>query len=273
MKRALLSLCVSMCLVLATASPGNTMVVYCTNCSEMFTQALERVTNLSQLQTLVSQYQEAVTQTIEQIEMVANQVKQYQNMVQNTIKLPAQLINKVTGTFKQLASLTKSLQTQAGDIAAMGSIFTEIYGNSDFLRGIAKAGTGTTKTVNAQYQAKLEEWSSESQRASKAAFQVTGEQLDDLMGSAEDFDSHINQLLSTPEGQMQALESANQLAALQLKEARELRTLLLTTNQADIQDRMKAEKQDELRSTWWQEMTKTDKLQGISGKNPKADPF
>ena len=67
-------------LVLATVSPGNTLVVYCTNCSEMFTQALERVTNLSQLETLVSQYQEAVTQTIEQIEMVANQVKQYQNM-------------------------------------------------------------------------------------------------------------------------------------------------------------------------------------------------
>ena len=71
--------------------------------------------------------------------------------------------------------MTKSLQTQAGDIAAMGSIFTEIYGDSDFLKGIAKAGTGTTRTVNAQYQAKLEEWSLETQRASKAAFQVTGE--------------------------------------------------------------------------------------------------
>ena len=273
MKRALMSCVLALLLVLATVSPGNTLVVYCTNCSEMFTQALERVTNLSQLQTLVSQYQEAVTQTIEQIEMVANQVKQYQNMVQNTVKLPAQLINKVTGTFKQLASLTKSLQTQAGDIAAMGSIFTEIYGDSDFLKGIAKAGTGTTRTVNAQYQAKLEEWSSETQRASKAAFQVTGEQLDDLMNNAGDFDSHVSDLLSTPDGQMQALESANELAALQLKEARELRTLLVTSTQANIQDRMKAEKQDELRSTWWQEMTKTDKLQGISGKSPKADPF
>ena len=94
-----------------------------------------------------------------------------------------------------------------------------------------------------------------------------------FMNNADEFDSHIGDLLSTPDGQMQALESANELAALQLKEARELRTLLVTSTQADIQDRMKAEKQDELRSTWWQEMTKTDKLQGISGKSPKADPF
>ena len=76
----LMSCGLTLLLVLATVSLGNTLVVYCTNCSEMFTQALERVTNLSQLETLVSQYQEAVTQTIEQIEMVANQVKQYQNM-------------------------------------------------------------------------------------------------------------------------------------------------------------------------------------------------
>ena len=90
------------------------------------------------------------------------------------------------------------------------------------------------------------------------------------MNNADDFDSHITDLLSTPDGQMQALESANELATLQLKEAREQRTLLVTSSQANIQDRMKTEKQDELRSTWWQEMTKTDKLQGISGKSPKA---
>ena len=205
-------------------------------------------------------------------------VLRYLPLVALVLALPE--LAQASGGISEFSSpLEKVVQTVTGpagrwvSIVAMGSIFTEIYGDSDFLKGIAKAGTGTTRTVNAQYQSKLEEWSSETQRASKAAFQVTGEQLDDLMNNADDFDSHIGDLLSTPDGQMQALESANELAALQLKEARELRTLLVTSTQANIQDRMKAEKQDELRSTWWQEMTKTDKLQGISGKSPKADPF
>ena len=61
MKITLMSCGLALLLVLATVSSGNTLVVYCTNCSEMFTQALERVTNLSQLETLVSQYQVNIT--------------------------------------------------------------------------------------------------------------------------------------------------------------------------------------------------------------------
>ena len=39
-------------LVLVAVRPVTADVVYCTNCSSKFTQALDRVTNLSQLSTL-----------------------------------------------------------------------------------------------------------------------------------------------------------------------------------------------------------------------------
>jgi len=170
MKRTLMSCGLALLLVLATVSPGNTLVVYCTNCSEMFTQALERVTNLSQLETLVSQYQEAVTQTIEQIEMVANQVKQYQNMVQNTVKLPAQLINKGHRHLQAAGQPDQEPADPGRRHRGHGQyIYRNLWGFG-FPQRHRQGRHRHDATVNAQYQAKLEEWSSETQRASKAAF-------------------------------------------------------------------------------------------------------
>ena len=50
----------------APAAPVHADTVYCWNCSENVTQALDRVTNLEQLQTLIKGYDEAIQQTAAQ---------------------------------------------------------------------------------------------------------------------------------------------------------------------------------------------------------------
>ena len=98
------------------SAPAFGMTVYCTNCSNQMTQALERVTNVSQLNKLIDQYAEAAQQTQQQIRMVQQNIEQYQNMLQNTAQLPAHLVNQLNGSLLRLASLTRELKTQRGDV-------------------------------------------------------------------------------------------------------------------------------------------------------------
>ena len=227
-------------LVMALPMPVRAMAVWCANCSEVWTQQIERVTNLEQLKQLMGGYHEAIRQTQQQIELVRNNIQQYQNMVKNTLNLPVGLLNQVKGEFARLAQLTNQLQALKGDILAMGEVFDDLYPDLELLKNMAegKSGVGVKEIWT--------KWSRETDRASQAAFQVTGSQLKDLTENSEALDAHIDNLLSTPEGQMQAIQSGNSLAALQIKELRDLRLMMAANIQAATQARMKEEKREQL---------------------------
>jgi len=273
MKRMFVGFVGALFAIVILSGSANALTVYCKNCSTNLVQALDRVTNVKQLSTLVKQYDEAVTQTLQQIQMLANLVKQYENMLQNTVKLPASLLGQAQGVFRELAQVTGQIDSQMGDVAALGNLFDELYADPTFMDEVATAGVDEVVTTNAEYFEKWEAWSDEVARATEAVFQVSGQQLQDLVGDADAFDEHIGELLSTPDGQMMALDAANHLTALQLQEARQLRTTLLMAVQSESQQAMKAERQDELRAKWWKDATRTDKLTGLSGTNPHTDPF
>lgn len=256
-----------------TIAPCRAMVVTCVNCSENLTQALEHATSLSQLETLMSDYAESVQQTIQQIEMVANQVKQYENMVQNTVKLPETMMGDVLGAFNDLASSVTSLQTQVGDIAAMGNLFDQLYSVPDLLTDAATAGRETQAALNTDYFAKWQEWTDAIDAGCESAFRLSGQQLEDIVQDAAAFEDHMRDLLSTPEGQMEALEAGNELAALQINEARQLRTLLAVAQQQATAVEMRRQQEDQLTAELWREFTRTDKLDGVSGSTANPDPF
>jgi P-type conjugative transfer protein TrbJ len=198
---------------------------------------MERVTSLEQLQNLMRQYQEAVQQTQQQIALVRNSLQQYENMIQNTRNLPASLLNEVKGQFSSLAKLTGQLNTRKGDILALSQVFDEVYPDLGLLKNMAE---------NSDVAEVWKKWSEESDRAAEAAFQLTGSQLKDIAENSQALDQHISKLLSTPEGQMEAIQSGNSLAAIQVDELRQLRALMATNIQAAIQMGMKAEKREQL---------------------------
>lgn len=227
-------------LFLIVVSPAWAATVYCTNCSTRWTQQMDRITNLDQLKNQIKVYQESIQQTQQQIQMVANQIKQYENMLQNTANLPQNVLNEMKGQFKELAKLTQGLNLQKGDYMAMGQVFDEIYPGMDIIKGLA--GGDSTKQIGEVW----EEWSKEVDRAAQATFQVTGSQLKDLAENSDKLDDHISRLLSTPEGQMQAIQSGNSLAAIQVNELRQLRMLMATNIQMATQMAMKQEKRGQL---------------------------
>jgi P-type conjugative transfer protein TrbJ len=256
--------------LLLHAAPAHALTVTCSNCSNALMQALDRVTNMEQLSTLTSDYKESVTQTAQQIRMVQQNMERYQNMLQNTMRLPDTLLNELKGNLTRLAHLSNNLKTLRGDIAGLGQIFTNLFPEQGMFEELAGANPAQTAQANARYEQEWDKWARTVDQASQATFQLSGQQLQDLQSDPEGFQQYIDNLLSTPEGQQQALMAGNQLAAIQVQEARQLRELVATQTQSALASQMKAEKESQMQQEAWRNATKVDGLQNL---NSKTDPF
>jgi P-type conjugative transfer protein TrbJ len=231
---------------LSIAAPASAMTVTCVNCSDKFLQALERATNIEQLESMWKTYAEEMMQTQQQIMMVKQNIEQYVNMVKNTIRLPFAIKNGVIRDFKQLASLTMGLKETVSNIEVLDGVYDAYYPNFNSAKQLVGL---PASEVNPKYYEYYAKWSERVDEATEATFKLSGQQLKEISES-EEFDSYIDDLLSTPEGRMQALEAANQLSSIQISEMRKLRALMAMhiQNQAQIQQKKeKIEQAKELR--------------------------
>ena len=209
-------------------------------------QALERAIANSQLAELKTAYDQYVQQTAAQLQMVQQNIEQYANMVQNTVQLPANLIGAISGELSKLGRITGTLHTLRNDITGMANVFDELYRTRDELKELANmpkellSGEGSTR-----YEGYWDNWSKRVDDATKSTFQLSGAQLHELENSGQ-LEDYINRLLSTPEGQQQALMAGNQLAALQIQESRQLRELIATRFQAELATKQMRQRQEQL---------------------------
>lgn len=205
-------------------------------------QALEHAIASSQLAELKTAYDQYVQQTAHQLTLVQQTLQQYQNMVQNTLQLPAAVISEISGELSKLSQITSALNTLRNDIVGMGSVFDSLYQTQDELDKLASLPNDLASGKRTSYQGYWDNWTKRVDESTKATFQLSGKQLNDLANSGET-ETYINKLLTTPEGQQQALMAGNQLAALQIQEARQLRELIATKFQSDIASQEKREKE------------------------------
>ena len=246
MKKKLLKL--GMVVLLAVPRPA--AAIYCSNCSNLFVQALERVTSLEQLSTLTNQYAEAIQQTAQQVQMV-------QNMMQNTASLPGNLKGQLSGQLTQLASLTSTLKTQRGEMTALAEVFNTLFPEQSMFADLAGAGPTEIAAANKKYRDHWDSWSNEVDEASQATFQLSGKQLQEMQDAGE-LESYISNLLDSPDGQMKAIQAGNQLASIQIQEARKMRELMATNAQSALASQMKAEKESQMEKEWWKNATTTN---------------
>ncbi|OEU68038.1 MAG: P-type conjugative transfer protein TrbJ [Desulfovibrio sp. S3730MH75] len=229
-------------LLLLTATPASAMVVTCTNCSDKFLQILERATNIEQLQSLYKTYAEEMMQTQQQIMMVQQNIQQYTNMIRNTIRLPFAIKNSVIRDFKRLANISKNLVSTVGDLEVLDGVYEAQFPSFNSAKQLTNL---PNEELNPKYKEYWSQWSARVDEATKATFKLSGQQLKDL-GESEEFDSQIEDLLSSPDGRMQALEAANQLASIQIQEIRNLRVLLAVQAQNTALINEKAEKDEQI---------------------------
>lgn len=257
-------------MLVTTSTRAQSGVVWCTNCSDVFTQALDRVTNIEQLTQLYQQVDQAMQQTQQQITMVQQGIDRYANMVRNTTSLPGQMRSKLQGTFGQLSSLTQQLNVQRGDASALSQIFSATYAGSGAIRDLARAPKEGAGAAADTYRQMREKWGDEVDRSQQAAFQESGSQISDIEQKSTELDNQLGDLLLTPEGQMQALEAGNQIAAMQLQESQRLRMLLAVSAQASAQKQMKDEKTEQMQAEAWKDALSADSLKQYT---PRDDPF
>ncbi len=262
--------------MMASALPANAQTVtWCTNCSDMFTQSLERVTNLEKLTQVFKQVDEAVTQTEKQITMVQQGIDRYTNILKNTATLPAQMRSKLQGTLGKVTSLTQLLNVQRGDATALSHIFRQVYASKGTISDLVRnQSNGNGDSASAETLRMLKERLGDGVDSSQeAAFQESGSQINEIEQKSAELDGQLNDLLQTPDGQMKALEAGNQIATMQLQESQRLRTLLAVSAQAAVQRDMKAEQEKKISDEAWKSAVSTNKLQEIISRGPSDDPF
>ncbi|MDR1658974.1 MAG: hypothetical protein LBR94_01365 [Desulfovibrio sp.] len=108
-------------------------------------------------------------------------------------------------------------------------------------------------------------------RLQRGDAQALSRELQDLEDA--EFDRKVQELLNTPEGRMEAMQAANQLTALQLREAREMRSLMNTYIQAQIQAASKAEQDAQAQREADRRLMNMDSIKNADSVKGMADPF
>ena len=232
-------------LIILMASPSHALSMYCTNCSNEWVQMMERVTNLQELANLSDQLVQEISQTEQQITMVRQNIERYENMTKNTNNLSPEMLSQLSGEYRRLGNLYQQVESRRGDIDAMRRAYSEMY----------PSYSDISTEQGAKYQQRWQTWSADVDRANRSTMEQSGRQLKDLQ-EADKYDSNIQQLLNTPQGRMEAIQAGNQLTALQLQEARELRALMATSMQEQSVVNAKKEKTDQAREEQYQRLFK-----------------
>ena len=126
-------------------------------------------------------------------------------MLQNTAQLPANLVNELKNSLTRLANLSSTLRTQRGDIVAPGEIFTKLFPEQALFGTLAGASPEQMEEASRRYREEWDKWAQSVDQASQATFQLSGQQLADLQRDPARFQSYIDELLSTPDGQQKAI--------------------------------------------------------------------
>jgi P-type conjugative transfer protein TrbJ len=121
------------------------------------------------------------------------------------------LVNELRGSLTRLASLSSTLRTQRGDMVALGQVFMNLFPDQSLFGDLAGASPVQVEQANARYEAEWNKWAANVDQATQATFQLSGQQLADLQQDPERFQSYIDNLLSTPDGQQKAIMAGNGL--------------------------------------------------------------
>jgi P-type conjugative transfer protein TrbJ len=201
--------------------------VTCLNCSNLFTQALEYIKDIEQLAEAVKQYEQLVQQT--------------ENAITNTMNLPSNLLPNLQSQIRAAVANVNRLNSYKADMDALYTIFTDTWPE---LEDIKVDGVLMKDRIAAK-QNQFKKAAEKMDNILQSNFQLSGQQLQDLEDSG-DFDSYLDDLLSTKKGRQQAIEAGNQINALTVHEMRQTRALLANYVQAqaaELAQRQNEEKQ------------------------------
>ena len=192
---------------LAGARPADALgPVYCTNCA----------TEISELASLAKQ----ADQYVQQVQSYALQLQQYANMVTNTTALPQELWANVQSDIMQVRNLSNAASLLSGNA---GSIVTRLQSATGYAGQVTSLGN-----IAGQFTI----W----QQTIGNSVNTLGRTLG-LQDNQEARDASLlaamQQHSQSAQGQMQAIQAGNELAAQNIAQLQQIRATLTATAQME----------------------------------------
>lgn len=164
-----------------------------------------------------------VDQLKAQLDLVQGQLKAYENMIQNTLNLPETVWGDVTGTLGEL----RSVYEQANTLAMKGAQLDEFL-----KRGLVDdplfAQSGYSRDA---YAERYDDWVERSQSALEATLQAGRVTMEDVQSEARMIE-RIQDQGRTVNGQVEAIQVGNELAASMARQMTQLRSITAAQNEA-----------------------------------------
>jgi type IV secretion system protein TrbJ len=179
-----------------------------------------------------------------QMQQYSTQLREYQNMLQNTVAPPQYVwqqarstVNSVLGAVTTVSALPSQVE---GQILAPTSQLASIPGQATpqlgQLQGQLKQFQDSNFWINQPPNPNTWNFTAAGSSAQKQATEVLWQNLVNESNQIRDDAAALQQLqnqATTADGQMKALQAANELAALQAKELTDVKTLLIANYQAE----------------------------------------
>ena len=186
--------------------------VYCTNCSDRFTQ--------------IKQQADQALQLARQAEQLQVQLRSYEQMMQDGLALPDRMFGDVARDIASINNLMEQAQGLAYTATNLDQEFARRYGSFDSYR---QGGVS-----DSQLQDKYRQWSQEANSSVLTAMRSLGVQSQQMNSEA----ALLRQLQSragSARGQMEAIQVGNELAAESIAQTQKLRQLLMAQTQLQAQ--------------------------------------
>lgn len=169
---------------------------------------------------------QAVTKQIQQYQ---TQLQQYENMLQNTVAPAAYIWDQANSTINKLLQVQDTLnyyKNQAGSLDA----YLKRYQDVNYYRTSSCFNECTASEISALREAEQNS-SGARKKANDAVFKVIDEQQNTLQSDADNL-AELQTQASGAQGQMEAIQAANQLASAQTNQLLQIRSLLVAQQNA-----------------------------------------
>lgn len=197
---------------IGVVSPASAQAVYCSNCATQWTQLAQQADQARQL--------------LNQVQQLSVQMDSYRQMMKDGLELPSAVFGDVARDLASINNVIESAQGLAYTASNLDEQFAQRYGSFE---GYRQAGVS-----DAQLQNKYRQWSEESNSSVLTTMRALGVQSASMNSEA----ALLRQLQAragNAQGQMQAVQVGNELAAEGIAQMQRLRQLLMLQTQLQAQ--------------------------------------
>jgi len=176
---------------------------------------------------------EGIARTLKQIEQYSTQLSQYENQLQNTVGPPTYIWDRAQSSINGLLGAVNTLEYYKNNLGNLDT-YLRMYQDLEHYRDMAGL---TARDPTPGQKAALEEsrrFASESEKRSyDASIRGIDQQQQALRNDAQTLE-RLQANAQSADGQMQAMQYANQLASSQSNQLLQIRALLMTEQNAIV---------------------------------------